>query len=216
MVIIQAVVFLASIAPHFYMGLHIAEFIMTATYAFGYLYLTAVLTQFILAILACRERLILIKKGLAKKSFLNPVEVQMYVDILSEIFKILKRINEYLTFPLILAFFALLLDFTFEFYGILRIFYKNTPYFSLALFNGVMWCVYEIYPVILTIYCAESTWRVIEDIKNIGMEFLYKGKILDFNSERIFEYFFRSINKPKLQASTAFFNIEWKLLFEVE
>lgn len=139
----------------------------------------------------------------------------MYVNLFTDIFKVLRRINEYLTFPLIFIFFTLLFDFTFEFYGILRVFFKQSPHFSLAVFNGVMWCTYEIFPIILTIYCAELTWKVIESIKEIGTEILCQGKILDYNSERSFDYFVRAIDKPRLQASTAFFYIDWKLLFEV-
>jgi hypothetical protein len=157
----------------------------------------------------------MVKKRVAAKMTLNSIEARAHVELCMMIFKILKKINKYLTFPIIFIFMSLLLDFTFEIYGVLRAVYKNDSQFTAIVYNGTIWGFIEIFPIFITIYSAESTWRAVESVKDVNNEILCQGKIFDFNSERIFDYFNKSIEKTRLQASTIFFNLDWKLCFEV-
>lgn len=207
---------LLSISAFLYTGYNMHDFFMTISYVIGYAYMVFIICQYICASYACRERLLTVKRKLSFRSQLNSQEVREYVELSMALFQILRKINKYLTFPLIIIFLCLLLDFTFEFYGVAREFFVSSFNTFIIGYNGSFWCLLEIYPIIMTIYFSESTWKAVEGIKDVGCSILCDQRIFDFKTERSFNYFIKSIKKQKLQGSTIFFQLDWKLLFQVK
>jgi hypothetical protein len=189
---------------------------MIVAYVIGYLYMIGIVFQYVSATVACRDRLLMIREKFLLRYHLSAQEVKIYVDLSRKIFKIVHHINNDLTFPLIICFLLLLIDVTFEFYGVVRTYLKSTETFLLLGISGLVWVLAELYPIFITIYFAESFWSAVEGVKEVGYEILCHHRIFEPNSEKIFSYFIRSIEKQTLQMRTIFFNLDWKLFFEVK
>lgn len=185
------------------------------SFVIGYSYIVAIISQFICASVACKERFCAMKRKISQQPNLNSTDVDSYVALCMKLLTILKKINKYLTFPLILIFLVLFIDLTLELHEVLRTLYGNESSLTI-MYNGLIWTIVQLYPIVMTIYFSESTWKSVEDFKNIGTEILCNRKILDFESERTFNCFIKSIKRKIFQGSTIFFSLEWKLLSEVK
>lgn len=191
------------------------EIYMVISYVIGYFYIIGVVLQFISATIACRDRLQMISEKISFRFHLSVAETKIYIELSRKIFTVIKNINKFLTFPLIICFLLLLVAITFEFYGVMRMLYKNTDATLLLSLSGTIWTLIEIYPIFITIYFSESCWMAIDEIKETGYEILCHHRIFEPNAEKIFNYFVRSIEKQNLKLKTIFFDLDWKLFFEV-
>lgn len=198
-----------------YLGTFITAIPMSLAYLYGFTYLVAIVSQFVCASSACQERFLILKKEISKNLTLGPVEVQNYIELCNKLLKILHRINKYLTTPMILIFLSMLIDVTFEFYDILRAIYSKVNSPEIVIYNGILWAMVEVYPFIITIYFSEKTWKAVEDFKKVGNEILFYQKIQNVHSETAFDCLMRFMKREKFIGHTIFFNLDWKLLFEV-
>lgn len=191
------------------------DIVMIVCYVVSLTYSNAITCQFISAAISCRDRLKAINRRILIKNHQTSMEIRSCMNLYRKIFLIIDEINKILTLPLILIFTYLFVVITFEFYAAVRVFYKNSDIRYLVGSNASLWSFIEICPIFTSIYVAESTIDEIENIKKIGYEILCTHRIFDPQTEKIFNYFLKSIERSKLQPKTIFFNLDWNLFFQV-
>lgn len=188
---------------------------MVVCYVLTLIYSTVIIFQFTSAAISCRDRINAINGRIIIKSHQSSLEIRLCVELYRKIFLIIREVNMHLTMPLIPIFTFLFVAITFEFYAVVRAMYKNSEIKTFIAINASFWSFIELYPMIVTIYVAESTIESVEIIKKIGYEILCTQRIFDPQTEKIFDYFLKSIDKSKLRLKTMFYNLDWKLFFQV-
>lgn len=209
-------VFIATLTTLLYLidgRLHF-NLVMVTCYVISITYSYAITFQFISAAICCRDRLQAINRRILIKNHQSSLEIRNCVALYRKIFLIIQEINRTLTMPFILIFTYHFVIITFEIFAVVRVFYKNSDIKFLVSLNVSLWSIIEIYPIFTSIYVATSTIEEVENIKKIGYEILCTRRIFDPQTEKIFGYFLKSIEKSKLQLKTIFFNLDWTLFFQ--
>lgn len=191
------------------------DLFLLACYFVSLVYSSAIIFQFISAAIACRDRLRAINQRILTKKNQSSSEIRSCVNLYRKIFLIIREINKTLTWPLIIIFAFLFVTITFEFYAVVRFFYKNSDMKYYVCISASSWSLVEIYPIFISVYVAESTLDEVENVKKIGYEILCAQRIFDPQTEKVFDYFLRSMERSKLQLKTIFFDLDWKLFLQV-
>lgn len=188
---------------------------MSVIFFLSYLQLIGIIFQFVCPVVACRDRLQIISCRISLKFRLNSFEVQNYIKLYRRLLKIVDDINRNLTMSLIPIFTFSFVTITFEFYTVVRMMFKSSDLKLFFGINATLWTLLFILPFLVVIHAAESAMEEIDNIKDVGFDALCSQKIFEAQSERVLNIFLTSIDRPRLQFQTIFFNLDWHLFFKV-
>lgn len=192
---------------------------MTASYVIAFYYSIGICFQFAFATCATSDRIRIVNERISSKHLLNSFDVQNFIEMYRKLFKISIKINKTLTVQLVAIFTFLFITITFEFYSVVRMLFRDSSLVLsvklLVCLNATLWTLAFIYPLFAVIKASEMAIEEIDKIKDIGYDILCRQKIFDYDSEKTFDIFMRSIERQKLQPQTLFFNLDWNLFFKV-
>lgn len=202
-------------ASLFFDGRLKTDLIMSSIFLITYFYLIGIIFQFVSPVIACRDRMRNISSQISSKFRLNSFEIQNHVQLYRRLLKIVDDINKHLTMPLLPIFTFSFITITFEFYSVVRLIFKESDFKLFFGVNSTVWSLLFLIPFLIVIYAAEGAMVEIDKIKDVAFDALCCHKIFDARSEATFNVFLSSIDRPRLQFQTIFFNLDWHLFFKV-
>lgn len=188
------------------------DILMTHSLSWSYVYAIGFIYEFTSATMACYERFKMINEKIIK----NPNEIQWNIQLYQKLLKIMERINEVISPILIPIVLWLLITQTFMVYTVVRLLLKSNTKSNriYMIFLNVMWSFVFVYLIAVPCYAAECAYKEGMKFKEICYEILCSKRIAN-NISKDLKLFVKSINQSKLQLQTIFFNIDWKLWFQV-
>lgn len=202
--------------PFYYLVYRTAQIdlIVTTSISTAYIYAIGFTFQFAYATLACRDRFHAINEHLMRKKSLCSTEVHACMELSRMLLLILDHINEFLAFPLIPTFTFFLISETFMAYTVIRLFLKTAEYKVFMIIVHCIWSFIFIYLMMFAAHAAESVLREGRKFKDTLYEALIAKKIPQESNGKL-ELFLSSITDVKLQLRTTLFDINWKLVVQV-
>jgi hypothetical protein len=175
--------------------------------------IVGIVYQFVCATIGLRDRIDLITNRISIKYRLSSFEVLNYIILYQKLFKISEDIQNYLTMQVLPIIAGVFINLVFQSYLILRAMFRESELtFVVA---GLVWSVVYTFPLFIIINASESFSQSLRSTKNVCHEILWSGRILDVQSREPFSNFLRSMKVSDLKMKTVFFDLDWKLIFQV-
>jgi hypothetical protein len=188
------------------------DHVMTYSISVAYFYGIGFIFEFSSAAMACCERFRIINERINK----NANEIQWIIQLYQKLLKVLEHINEKISPLLIPLMLWLLITQTFMIYTVVRLLLKTSTKSNRfhMIFLNILYSFVYVYLIAVPCYAAECAYKEGMKFKEICYEILCSKKISNIAAKDL-KLYVDSINESKLQLQTFFFNIDWKLWFQV-
>jgi hypothetical protein len=184
-------------------------------YFMNYVYCNAFAFQFACAAICIRDRFNLLHNKMRSMSNFNSYEIGLVIDLYRKLFNVINLVNAHLSFQLIPAIGYMLMSTFFTLYGMARLFFVNSSFKYLFLWCEVLNITVDTAVLVNLIYCSVTAVESAEKFFDIAYEVKSDLHIQNRESEVRFFNFVKFIKGKKIRLGTAFFDIDWKLLFSV-
>jgi hypothetical protein len=189
--------------------------LVSTIYFLNYFYSNAFVFQHVCATICIRDRFRAVHEKVSSKRVLNSYEVDLIIELYKSLFHSMTQMNNHMSFQLIpiLAYFMLCVTFTL--YALVRLFLVNSSLKYFYMLPQVVSISMHFGIITTLIYCASSAVESAERTFDVGYEIKSEMKILNTESKVQLDEFLKLIKGKQIPLRTAFFNIDWKLLFSV-
>lgn len=175
--------------------------------------IVGIVYQFVCATIGLRDRIDLITNRISIKYRLSSFEVFNYIILYQKLFKISEDTQKYLTMQVLPILAGVFINLVFQSYLILRAMLRAGELtFVVA---GLVWSVVYTFPLFIIINASESFSESLKTTKSVCHEILWSQRILDVHSRKAFSHFLKSMKISDLKMKTIFFDLDWKLIFQV-
>lgn len=171
--------------------------------------------QFTCATSAVRYRFDSLHDKIITKINFNNYEIDTLIDLYQKLFKTLEIINNYFTNQLILTLAFTLIHPILNFYEMVRMSLLDSDYKFYSLLENLEILFRLMVTVVPLISSAVKTVSSAKKMFEIGYEIITQEKILTHASKAKFNEFLMLKSRSKIYLGTAFYDIDWKLLFNV-
>ncbi|KAG5670826.1 hypothetical protein PVAND_001061 [Polypedilum vanderplanki] len=180
-----------------------------------YIFSSAFAFQFLCAAIAIRDRFNSVhEKVLSTRNF-NNYEINLIIDLYKRLFNLINLVNSHVSFQLIPVVAYILMSNTLTFYSMFRLFVTNSVYKYLFLGSELVIIGSNSLILITLIHCSVTAVESAERFFDVAYEIKSELKIQNHEDETKFLDFVNLMKgKGKLRFKTAFFDVNWKLLFK--
>lgn len=194
---------------------HKIDITLSLSLATVYFFCVGFSFQFCGVAFACRDRFRALNELTRLRFRLTSFEVVSCVELHKKLTIIIQKINEDLMQPLILILGLLMMSITLNVYQLVRLSMITTGTETFMLIINFCWFFVYFYLLVIAIYASEITYKEGEKFIDWGKEALWSKNFLEGAMRTDFKFFLATFDKTRLKFQTIFFDVDWKLLLQV-
>lgn len=194
---------------------HKFDVLLSLSLSIVYFYCVFFIFQFCGIAFACHERFCAINERTRMRYRPTSFEVVSCVEMYKNLTIIIQKIKDDLMQPMILIVAFLMMSTTLNVYQLVRLSMITIDMKAFMLIINLFWAFIYFYLLVIAIYASEITFKEGELFIDWGKEILWSKNFFNGAMKKDFKFFLATFDKTKLKFQTIFFDLDWKLLFQV-